>query len=70
MQNSMIMCIFSVLDQKYTLLANLSSGMWSNLGPKIFYSNKISKLIKIIHDFPTFQGPIHETNLIALGSLK
>ena len=46
---------------------------WDNKKKKsntIFYSNKIFKLVRKIKNFPTFQGLIHEINLIALGSLK
>ena len=37
---------------------------------KTFYGKKIFKLIKKFQNFFTFQGLIHEMNLIALGSLK
>ena len=37
---------------------------------KNFYSNKIFKLLKKFRTFFTFQGLIHETDLITLGSIK
>ena len=53
------------------LRESLSSRKWGNLGQsknklKIFFVVTHRK----IHKFFIFQGLIHETNLIALGSLK